>query len=433
MNSIEYSDSEAGFARGSFRRTIASSIAACADGRSLAVVVIKMHDLHKLNQMHGYDLVDETIQGVLGNLHSSLKRGTGVCRLSSAMIGLVFEDLRFPHLVRLGLDRVQEILAEPVQTQANDTPIHLRTTVAAALHPNDSSDADGLLLNAECALRSTRPVVRPLVLYEEVQDAGQAASFKLEEDLRAALAANTLDLQYQPKRHFHSGQSAGFEALLRWNHPERGHIPPEVFVAIAESVGLIGDMTDWVVQTALRETARSAQSCCAGVAINVSATTLFDPCFPFVIDSAVSMWDARYECLTLEITENVLMENLEEAQKLLNDFRSKGIRISIDDFGTGYSSLAYFKHLPADEVKIDRLFVTNMTRDVNDQRLVEAIIELAHKFDLSVVAEGIEDEETYNMLHQMGCDVAQGFYISKAIKAETMPLWQEHALAPQEP
>ena len=127
------------------------------------------------------------------------------------------------------------------------------------------------------------------------------------------------------------------------------------------------------------------------------------------------------------------MENLEEAQKLLNDFRSKGIRISIDDFGTGYSSLAYFKHLPADEVKIDRLFVTNMTRDVNDQRLVEAIIELAHKFDLSVVAEGIEDEETYNMLHQMGCDVAQGFYISKAIKAETMPLWQEHALAPQEP
>ena len=406
-------------------------MASCSADRSMAVVLVKMHDLHKLNQIHGYDRVDETIESVMLMLNGSLKKGRGLCRLSSAIIGLVFEDLRFPHLVRIGLERIQDILAEPIAGSHEDEAINLRTSVAASLYPKDANNADQLLLGAESALRSTRPVINPLMLYEDRHSADSADSadnYQLEADLRSAFTAKKLAIQYQPKIYFRDGSIAGFEALMRWNHPRRGSVSPELFIAIAESAGLIGEMTEWAVQTALRETADTAGNGSPGVSVNVSANTLFDPCFPFVIDSAVSMWNTDYSKLTLEITESVLMENFDGALKLLNEFRTKGITISIDDFGTGYSSLAYFKHLPADEVKIDRTFVTNMTQCEEDLRLVEAIISLSHGFNLAVVAEGIEDEATYQALKDLGCDVAQGFYISKAIDAKSIPLWHHQAL-----
>ena len=417
-----------GIQRKKFRRAIATAIAACPPERSLAVVVVKMHDIHKLNQIHGYDNVDQTIQAVLDTLRTSLKRGTGVCRLSSAIVGLIFEDLRFPHLVRIGLERIQEILADPIETGTREDAIHLRTSVAASLYPADSDTADALLLNAECALRSTRPIIRPLLLFNDVEQEAQIDNYLLEADLRAALSAKELSVQYQPKTSFTDGGNAGFEALVRWNHPDKGTIAPDMFVAIAESAGLIGGMTEWVIQTALRETSNFTDCESPSVSVNVSATMLFDPCFSFVIDSAVSLWNNDYSRLTLEITESVLMENFDGAFKLLNDLRQKGVTISIDDFGTGYSSLAYFKHLPADEVKIDRSFVTNMVRSIEDQRLVEAIIELSHKFELTVVAEGIEDEQTYDALRIMGCDIAQGFYISRPVDAASLPLWHSKPL-----
>ena len=421
-------DLQLGVQRTEFRKAISLAIAACPPERSLAVVVVKMHDIHKLNQIHGYDNVDQTIQAVLDTLRTSLKRGTGVCRLSSAIMGLIFEDLRFPHLVRLGLERIQEILADPVETGTQQDAIQLRTSVAASLYPADSDTADALLLNAECALRSTRPITRPLLLFGDVQQEAQIENYLLEADLRKAMAANELSVQYQPKVNFSDGGSAGFEALVRWNHPEKGAISPDMFIAIAESGGLIGGMTEWVMQTALRETSNLTNSQSPGVSVNVSATMLFDPCFSFVVDSAVSLWNNDYRRLTLEITESVLMENFDDAFKLLNNLRKKGVTISIDDFGTGYSSLAYFKRLPADEVKIDRSFVTNMVRSIEDQRLVEAIIELSHKFELKVVAEGIEDEQTYNALRNMGCDIAQGFYISRPVDAISLPLWHSKPL-----
>ncbi|PLW70783.1 putative bifunctional diguanylate cyclase/phosphodiesterase [Pseudohalioglobus lutimaris] len=431
MSPSEEADLQLDTQRTRFRKTIALAIAACPPERSVAVVVVKMHDIHKLNQVHGYDRVDRTIKSVQDALRQSLKRGSGVCRLSSAIVGLVFEDLRFPHLVRIGLERIQEILAEPIGTEDGEDDIHLHTSVAASLYPSDSESADVLLLNAECALRSTRPIMRPLLLYTDMQQEAQTDTYLLEADLRAALAAKELSVQYQPKVSFTNGSSAGFEALVRWNHPHRGQIPPELFVAIAESAGLIGEMTEWVIQTALRETSNFKGCESPGVSVNVSATMLFDPCFPFVIDSAISMWNDDYSRLTLEITESLLMENFEGAFSLLSDLRQKGITISIDDFGTGYSSLAYFKRLPVDEVKIDRSFITNMTQSVEDQRLVEAIIDLSHKFDLQVVAEGIEDEQTYDTLRAMGCDVAQGYYISKPVDAEGLPLWTSEPLESQ--
>lgn len=431
MKPLQQASQQLEIQRTQFRQTIANTMAACPADRSLAVVVVKMHDIHKLNQIHGYDRVDETIRTVLERLQNSLQRGSGVCRLSSAIVGLVFEDLRFPHLVRIGLERIQDILAEQILDPNGSDAIHLRTTVAASLYAGDADTADTLLLNAEFALRATRPVIRPILLFSDVKQTAQVDNYLLEADLRSALAAKELSVQYQPKVSFAEGGIAGFEALVRWNHPARGTISPEMFVSIAESAGLIGEMTEWVIQNALRETSTFTSGNAPRVSVNVSVSMLFDPCFPFVIDSAVSMWDNDYSRLTLEVTESVLMENFEGAFELLNALRKKGVTISIDDFGTGYSSLAYFKHLPADEIKIDRSFVTNMTQSIEDQRLVEAIIDLSHKFGLSVVAEGIEDKETYDALRNLGCDVAQGFYISRPIDAVSLPLWDKQPLRSQ--
>ncbi len=275
-------DLQLGIQRKKFRKAIVTAIAACPPERSLAVVVVKMHDIHKLNQIHGYDNVDQTIQAVIDTLQTSLKRGTGVCRLSSAIVGLIFEDLRFPHLVRIGLERIQEILAEPVEAGAREDAIHLRTSVAASLYPADSDTADALLLNAECALRSTRPITRPLLLFSDVQQKDQIDTYLLEADLRSALAAKALSVQYQPKVSFSDGENAGFEALVRWNHPtERANTTGICSSPSQNRRDLIGEMTEWVIQTALRETSDFTGCKSPSVSVNVSATTLFDPCFPF--------------------------------------------------------------------------------------------------------------------------------------------------------
>ena len=189
---------------------------------------------------------------------------------------------------------------------------------------------------------------------------------------------------------------------------------------------MIGDLTEWVLQTALRETSLARKdSETVTVSVNVSPLTLFDPGFLYAVDSAVSLWGTTHEQLTIEITEGVFIDDFEASKKLLNKLRSKGVRVSIDDFGTGYSSLAYFKKLPADELKIDQSFITKMVENTEDQNLVEVIIELAHKFGLAVVAEGIEDLETLNVLREIGCDMAQGFYISKALEADRLQSWAE--------
>ena len=178
------------------------------------------------------------------------------------------------------------------------------------------------------------------------------------------------------------------------------------------------------MQTALREINQlDGRGEKIAVSLNVSSPTLLDPGFPFLVDSAISLWGSSHEQLVIEITESVLVQNFESSIKLLSALRSKGIRISIDDFGTGYSSLSYFKRLPADELKIDRSFIENVVNDKQDRKLVESIAGLAHGFNLKVVAEGIEDQATLDVLQELGCDIAQGFFISKPLHAKELDAW----------
>jgi diguanylate cyclase (GGDEF)-like protein len=410
--------------RNGFRQAIESAISECAQNKYIAVVVVKLHDLHKINTIHGYDQADKILLAAFESLNNSVKKASTVCRLSSSNFGLIVRDLKFPHLIQIGLDKALNAVGGPFLV--NNEEVLLKVTAGTSLYPPDGDSADQLFMRAETALLSSGATGKQVSLFEDTQDKSDNDQWQLEADLKIALLEQQLDVHYQPQIRLEDDSTAGFEALLRWQHPVHGPISPHVFVGLAESRGMIDDLTEWVLQTALRETSLARKgSETVTVSVNISPLTLFDPGFLYAVDSAVSLWGTTHEQLTIEITEGVFIDDFEASKKLLNKLRSKGVRVSIDDFGTGYSSLAYFKKLPADELKIDQSFITKMVQNTEDQNLVEVIIELAHKFSLTVVAEGIEDLETLNVLREIGCDMAQGFYISKALEADRLQSWAE--------
>ena len=408
--------------RNGFRQAIESAISECVQNKYIAVVVVKLHDLHKINTIHGYDQADKILLAAFESLNNSVKKASTVYPLSSSKFGLVVRDLKFPHLIQIGLNKALNAVGGPFLF--NNEEVLLKVTAGTSLYPLDGDSADQLFMRAETALLSSGATGKQVSLFEDTQEKSDKDQWQLEADLKIALREQQLDVHYQPQIRLEDDSTAGFEALLRWQHPVHGPISPHVFVGLAESSGMIDDLTEWVLQTALRETSLARKgSETVTVSVNISPLTLFDPGFLYAVDSAVSLWGTTHEQLTIEITEGVFIDDFEASKKLLNKLRSKGVRVSIDDFGTGYSSLAYFKKLPADELKIDQSFITKMVENTEDQNLVEVIIELAHKFSLAVVAEGIEDLETLNVLREIGCDMAQGFYISKALEADRLQSW----------
>lgn len=410
--------------RNRFRQAISESIAACDTGEYIAVIVIKILDLHKFNATMGYDKTDELLGKAFAALTGSMKKVSTVTRFDGSSIGIVVNGLKFPHLIGVGLERVLGAVSGPFTL--DDSQVAISANAGASLYPLNGESPDQLLIRAETALKSCETQAGRYQVYGEL-DLTDATQWQMESDLKSVVEARQLSVIYQPQIRLSDDSTAGFEALLRWNHPVHGFISPERFIPLAESSGVIDEITEWVLQTALRETIGSLGNAeDLTVSINVSPTTLFDPGFPFVIESAISLWGAVYEHFILEITEGVLMQDFAAAKDVLCRLRDKGAKISIDDFGTGYSSLAYFKQLPVDELKIDRSFVHEMVNDSDDFKLVEVMIQLAHKFGMAVVAEGVEDKATLEALRGLECDIVQGYHISKPIKADGLNDWLDH-------
>jgi EAL domain-containing protein (putative c-di-GMP-specific phosphodiesterase class I) len=245
-------------------------------------------------------------------------------------------------------------------------------------------------------------------------------------ELRSVIDREGLQLHYQPKVDMATGRVLGVEALVRWPHPVEGMIPPDEFVPIAERTGLIGPMTDFVLRTALTDCRHWHD---AGhhlsVAVNLSARSLLDADLVDDIARALTVSSVDPSKLTLEITETSVMSDAEYAMRVLNRLSAMGLTLAIDDFGTGYSSLSYLKRLPVNEVKIDKSFVLNMQEDENDAVIVRSIIDLARNLGLRVVAEGVETTDAWEALRGMGCDIAQGYYISRPLPADQFGAWLE--------
>ncbi len=305
------------------------------------------------------------------------------------------------------------------------TLLHLQLHIGFARAPEDGADAQKLLQKADTALSHGKREMKAFQSYLPEMDADANQRLGLVNDLKVALeAGDQLVLFYQPKMQFSNGQIAHLEALIRWQHPEQGMVPPDAFISIAEQTGQIDALTLWVINEAARQYLEwQKQGLNLSIAVNISAENLKNPHFAEEMNNIWQNYQLPIDALSLEITESAVVADPASAIQMLCELKNQGIKLSIDDYGTGYSSLAQLKQMPVSELKIDRSFVDKVESDPDDQIIVRSTIRMAHDMGLSVVAEGIEDQQTLNWLEQNGCDLAQGYFISRPLPANELKEW----------
>jgi diguanylate cyclase (GGDEF)-like protein len=302
----------------------------------------------------------------------------------------------------------------------NDAVFRIGVKIGVVLYPDDGADAQTLFKNAEAALKHAKASGEPYLFHTAGMTAPVAANLSLENQLRAALGNQEFVLHYQPKISLATGKLVGAEALIRWNDPRTGLVPPGRFIPILEETGMIQEVGQWAIRQTLAEYRRWCAAGCwpaLRIAVNVSPLQLRHRDFISQLQALIDGDPHASAGLELEITESVIMQDIKNSIETLGHVRAMGMTVAVDDFGTGFSSLAYLAKLPIDTLKIDRSFVTDMTLSAEGLALVSTIINLAHSLKLKVVAEGVETEEQRRLLHLLGCDQMQGFLFSKAVPA----------------
>jgi EAL domain-containing protein (putative c-di-GMP-specific phosphodiesterase class I) len=282
-------------------------------------------------------------------------------------------------------------------------------------------DAQTMLKHADIAMYVAKRTNSGVSIYDTNQDQHSVRRLTLEKDLHDAIENNTLKLYYQPKIDLRSKVVVSVEALLRWDHPEMGTIPPVELIEIAEQTGIIRALTLWIISTALAQLSKWQEvGLELDMAINLSMWNLQDPGLAHEIEHILVINKIAASRLELEITEGAMIADINKTMAVLNLLNNAGIQLAIDDYGTGFSSLAYLKKLPVNILKIDKSFVLGMTRDKHDNSIVHSTIELAHNLGLKVVAEGVEDKATIDLLAEMGCEIAQGYYFSRPLSQDAL-------------
>ncbi|MGP3968636.1 putative bifunctional diguanylate cyclase/phosphodiesterase [Streptomyces sp. 6N223] len=299
----------------------------------------------------------------------------------------------------------------------------VEASAGVAVYPEHASEAEGLLRRADVAMYAAKRDRSGVEVYEASRDVNTPDRLALLGDLRRALDTGQVELHYQPKVRF-DGAVAGLEALVRWHHPDRGRVPPDEFITIAETSGLMPRLTEYVLEAALGQVARWREAgLTVPVAVNVSPRDVFTPGFAGAVAARLARHGVPAGSLQLEITEHVMLEDPQQAADTLAGLTGHGVRMSLDDFGTGYSSLVHLRRLPVSELKIDRSFVARLSVDSEDAEIVRCTVELAHSLGLVVVAEGVEDDETWERLRDLGCDAVQGWLVAAAMPAAETTAW----------
>ncbi len=322
--------------------------------------------------------------------------------------------------------RVLAALAAPCVVGGQ--PLDVGGSLGVAVYPDHGRDASTLLRRADVAMYVAKRAGGGYALYDPLHDRHSTDRLTLEGELGRAIEDGALALHYQPLVDLGAGRVARVEALARWSHPRHGMIPPDEFIPLAERTGLIAPLTRWVLEEALRQCRMWARGGIAlGVAVNLSARALHDPTLPETVAWLLKRHAVAPDRLTLEVTESALMADPEQARAVLARLSALGVALSIDDFGTGYSSLAYLKDLPVDEVKIDKSFVLGMSASAKDTAIVHSVSELSHNLGLRVVAEGVETVTVWDALTALGCDSAQGYYVSRPLPVSELDQWLQSA------
>lgn len=379
----------------------------------ICAVVIDFVGLPELDGILGYKRVDEFLQHAAEQIFKSLPKGDLVTTIGRYQLACLFTQ--FPSEGHAGLVgyKLQRILTLPFSDDQKHLVIIPRLGISIA-NKNIKIDALELIRQANSAMQQAGAEHEGLRIYSPDIDVGILSELELLSSLDKAIEESRIFLMYQPHLLLSNRKISGSEALLRWNHHERGAVPPSSMIHLAERTGLITKLTYWVFNTAMRQCAEYRKAGLdLGVSVNFSASNFREPDLVGIVSQALEIWDVPAEHVVIELTETAVMDENKQTLNTLDQFKTMGLQISMDDFGTGYSSMSLLQKLPIDEIKIDLSFTRDLLTKPENEKMVDSIISLAHKLEMRVVAEGVEDWPVLERLNDMGCDVIQGYIIGQ--------------------
>jgi diguanylate cyclase (GGDEF)-like protein/PAS domain S-box-containing protein len=391
-------------------------------GVTAALLLLDLDRFKEVNDTLGHHHGDLLLQQVAERLHGSLRGSDTVARLGGDEFAVLLPQIAGVQEATVVADKLSAAIEAPFAVDGLSLDVDV--SIGVAVYPDHASDPNELLQRADVAMYAAKATHAAYTIYDPSLDQHNPRRLGLLGQLRRALAAGELVVHYQPKADVRSGRILGVEALVRWQHPEHGLLGPGEFVPLAETTGLIRPLTAHVLHAALRQ-CRAWQD--AGrelsVAVNLSTRCLLDLTLPDQITALLEDSGVAPQRLVLEITESAIMTDPTRALEILNRLHVLGVQLAIDDFGTGYSSMAYLKSLPVDELKVDRSFVTHLRDNQSDAVIVRSTVDLGHNLGLRVVAEGVEDQATWQELATLGCDSVQGYYLARPMSAAELVAW----------
>ncbi len=389
------------------------------DGYKLAILFIDLDRFKVINDTLGHHVGDLLLKEVAQRLNASVRDSDTVCRQGGDEFIIVLPDLESMSDVAHVAQKILESISHEFLLEGER--LRVTPSIGISIYPDDAERIDVLIKNADTAMYHAKASGRAnFQFFTERLNTVLTERMELERDLVSALDSGELELHFQPQFSLDTGKLLGAESLLRWQHPSRGFVPPDLFITIAEEAGLINRIGLWVVEEMLRQAVTwKGEKEFNGLifSANVSARQLDEPGFVGAIEELFQRYNYPPECVELEVTETAVMEDIHRSITTLSELKALGLHLAIDDFGTGYSSLNYLKRLPIDRLKIDRSFISDIPHDKNDETITRAIINLAQTLNLGVIAEGVETDEQANFLRQAHCHEAQGYLYSRPLNA----------------
>jgi len=391
--------------------------------RCAALLLIDLDRFRDVNATFGHQWGDVLLERVGARLRDVVRKSDMVAYLGGDEFAvLLLLNVADEANVTRVANRILDVL-EPSFLVAEHV-IDVGGSIGIAIYTPRDQDAHDLLRRAEVAMCTAKRAGSGYALYSTDQDHYSPERFALRADLRQAIKNDQLVLHYQPLVNMVTGDVTQVEALVRWQHPHLGLLPPDRFIPLAEQTGLINALSLWVLNAALRQCwlwQQTRTELC--ISANLSMGNLYDPHLPDRLTEMLQSWGVGQNLLEVEITESTIAADPKRAMQILSRLRDMGVRIAVDDFGTGHSSLAYLKRLPVHAIKIDQSFIKDLIADESDAAIVRSTIELGHTLGFTVVAEGVENKETYELLSEFGCDFAQGNYFSRPLPADDLIPW----------
>ncbi|MFK4754500.1 bifunctional diguanylate cyclase/phosphodiesterase [Oceanobacter antarcticus] len=432
MENLAFYDALTGLAnRRLFKNRLAKSIKSAQRTRStLALMFLDMDQFKRINDSMGHDAGDLLLQEVARRLSNCVRDRDTVSRIGGDEFTILLTDVNHTSDVLTVAEKLLEALSRPIRIKGQD--ITTSVSIGITLTPQDSSDPNTLMKNADLAMYRAKELGRNNVqFFSEDMNRSILEHLSWEQEINDALTANQFTLAYQPKISLRDYHTTGVEALIRWHHPEKGFVSPDRFIPVAEETGQILAIGRWVLERSCTEMRALLQSGAlpenARIAVNLSARQFAAPDLETVISQVLQESGLSPSNLELEITESTLMLDVESAIATMASLQAIGVRFAIDDFGTGYSSLAYLKRLPIEVLKVDRSFVLDIPDDTNDMAITAAVIAMAHKLGIIVVAEGVESEDQVNFLRNNLCDEGQGYLFSRPLTLQQLQLFLREA------